>query len=72
MKQLIENVRTFVKNKTEKFVAVAGGVMVSMQASAAVDVTAITAVAVDVAAVGAAVFGIFVAIKAIKLVRRAL
>lgn len=41
-------------------------------AHAAVDVTAITAVATDVAAVGAAVFGIYVAIKAVKLVRRSL
>lgn len=41
-------------------------------AQAAVDVKAITDVGTDVAAVGAAVFGIYVAIKAVKLVRRSL
>lgn len=39
---------------------------------AAVDVTAITGLGTDVAAVGAAVFGILVAVKGIKLIRRAL
>jgi hypothetical protein len=43
-----------------------------MVASAAVDVSDITALATDIAAVGAAVFAILVAIKAIKLVRRCL
>lgn len=41
-------------------------------AMAAVDVTAITAVLPDIAIVGTAVFGVYVAIKATKFVRRAL
>lgn len=41
-------------------------------AMAAVDTTAITDTVTDVAAVGTAVFGVLVAVKAIKLVRRAL
>lgn len=41
-------------------------------AMAAPDVTAITAVVTDVATVAAAVFGVFVAIKAAKFIRRAL
>lgn len=36
------------------------------------DVTAITAVVTDVATVAAAVFGVYVAIKASKFIRRAL
>lgn len=39
---------------------------------AAVDVTAITGVLTDVGVVAAAVFGVYVAIKATKFVRRAL
>jgi hypothetical protein len=46
--------------------------MAPLSAFAAVDVTAITGVATDVATVGAAVFGIYVAVKAIKLIRKAL
>jgi len=36
------------------------------------DISAITAILPDVAAIGTAIFGVYVAIKAIKLVRRAL
>ena len=43
-----------------------------MSAFAAVDVTPITAILPDVAAVGVAIFGVLVAIRSIKLVRRAL
>lgn len=39
---------------------------------AAVDVTAITAASADVAIVAAAVFGVYVAIRAAKFIRRAL
>lgn len=46
--------------------------MAPLSAFAAVDVAAITGLATDVAAVGAAVFGILVAVKGIKLIRRAL
>lgn len=46
--------------------------LVASQAQAAVDVTAITGVLADVAAVGAAIFGVFVAIKAVKIIRAAL
>lgn len=44
----------------------------SVSAHAAVDVTAVTASIVDITAVGAAVFAVYVAIKLIKWVRRAL
>jgi hypothetical protein len=43
-----------------------------MAAFATVDVSDITGLATDVAAVGAAVLGILVAIKGIKLIRRCL
>ena len=43
-----------------------------LSAFAAADVTALTAILTDIALVGATVFGIFVAIKATKFVRRAL
>lgn len=43
-----------------------------LSAFAAVDVTAITAASGDVAIVAAAVFGVYVAIKATKFIRRAL
>ena len=48
------------------------GLLASGTASAAADVTAITAVITDVGLVAAAVFGVFVAIKATKFIRRAL
>lgn len=41
-------------------------------ANAAQDVSAVTGAAADIAAVGAAVFGVYVAIKLTKWVRRAL
>ncbi len=55
-------------------VVLIGGVMVSMveSAFATVDVTPITNVLPDVATVGTAVFGVAVAIYAIKVIRRAL
>lgn len=43
-----------------------------LSAFAAVDVSAITDSAADVAVVAAAVFGVYVAIKATKFIRRAL
>lgn len=49
-----------------------GALIASGTASAAADVTAITAVVADVGLVAAAVFGVFVAIKAAKFIRRAL
>lgn len=58
-------------NKTRNLFLVLGTVAVS-QAQAAVDVTQITAISADVAIVGAAVFAVLVAIKATKLIRRAL
>ena len=45
---------------------------VSSAYAAAVDVTPITATLSDIAIVGTAVFGVYVAIKATKFVRRAL
>lgn len=44
----------------------------TLPAFAAQDVTAVTASSTDIAAVGAAVFGVMVAIKLVKWVRRAL
>lgn len=41
-------------------------------ANAAVDVTAVTGATADIQAVGAAVFGVYVAIKLTKWIRRAL
>lgn len=41
-------------------------------AMAAVDVTAVTAAATDIAAVGAAVFAVYIAIKLVHWIRRAL
>lgn len=58
-------------NKTRNLFLVLATVAVS-QAQAAVDVTEITAISADVAIVGAAVFAVLVAIKATKLIRRAL
>lgn len=55
-----------------KLALVASLATVSAVSHAAVDVTAITGLGTDVAAVGAAVFGILVAVKGIKLIRRAL
>lgn len=51
------------------------GVLVSvapLSAFAAADVTAVTGAGTDVAAVGAAVFGVMVAIALVKWIRRAL
>lgn len=53
------------------FVAV-GSMLLAGAASAATDVTAITAAGATVADVGAAVFLVFVGIKVLKWVRRAL
>lgn len=49
-----------------------GMAVLSFGASAAVVITPITDVLADVATVGTAVFGVYVAIKAVKFVRRAL
>lgn len=56
------------------FKKIAGTVVsfVPLSAMAAVDVTAITDTLTDIATVGAAVFAVYVGIKAIKFVRRAL
>ena len=48
------------------------GLGAAVSAHAAVDVSAITDTMTDIAAVGAAVFAVYVAVKAIKLIRRAL
>lgn len=51
----------------------AGAVLVSAAASAAgPDVTAITSAGTDIATVGAAVFAIYIGIKLVKWIRRAL
>ena len=43
-----------------------------LSAFAAVDLTPITSIMTDIALVGTAIFAVFVAIKGIKLIRRAL
>lgn len=68
---LYTNAKRALKNKAKQAVFVAAGAA-PMLAQAAVDVTAITATYTDIAAVGVAVFGAYVAVKATKLVRRAL
>jgi hypothetical protein len=82
MKQLFQKAGTYVKNLLHKagthvegLLQKAGLAVVTltpMAASAAVDVSDITDLAVDVGLVGAAVLGILVAIKGIKLIRRCL
>lgn len=57
-------------NKTRNLFLVLA--IAASQAQAAVDVTQITGISADVAIVGAAVFAVLVAIKATKLIRRAL
>lgn len=55
-----------------KKIYLAGAALSPLAAFAAVDVSALTAILTDIALVGTTVFGIFVAIKATKFVRRAL
>lgn len=71
LRDLYTNGKRALMNKA-KHAAVAVAAAVPMLAQAAVDVTAITATYTDIAAVGVAVFGAYVAVKATKLVRRAL
>ena len=57
----------------EKFAALpALALVLASSAHAEVDVSAITGVLTDVGVVAAAIFGVFVAIKASKFIRRAL
>lgn len=62
--------RGFKMNKLFPVGLLAG--LVPAVSHAAVDVTAITAASADVAIVAAAVFGVYVAIRAAKFIRRAL
>lgn len=50
----------------------AGLAAVAGASQAAVDVTAVTAAGTDIAAVGTAVFAVYVGIKLVKWIRRAL
>lgn len=59
-------------NKFVRYGLALAGVFGVGVANAAMDVTAVTDSATDIAAVGAAVFGVMVAIKLTKWVRRAL
>lgn len=74
IRDLYTNFKTALKNKAKQAVVVAIGAAAAVPAmvQAAVDVTAITATYTDIGAVGVAVFGAYVAVKATKLVRRAL
>jgi len=62
----------FRMSKFNRLALVASGLLASGAASAAVDITGITAVGPDITAVGAAVFAVAVGIKLYKWVRRAL
>lgn len=64
--------KTMTSNLVKKFAYGVALVASPLSAFAVVDLTPITATLTDIALVGAAMFGVFVAIKAIKLVRRAL
>ena len=57
---------------TTKRAALGSLALAAGMANAAPDVTAVTAAGTDVAAVGAAVFAVYVAIKLVKWIRRAL
>ena len=61
---------------TKRFIArttiVASGLLGTVAAFAAPDVTAVTTAAADVATVGAAVFAVYVAVKGFKWIRAAL
>lgn len=57
---------------TTKRIALGSLAFAAGVANAAPDVTAITAAGADVAAVGVAVFAVYVAIKLVKWIRRAL
>jgi hypothetical protein len=56
----------------DKLVFASLGLMASGYSAAAIDLTELTGTKTDIAAVGAAVFGVMVAIKLTKWVRRAL
>jgi hypothetical protein len=58
--------------KTMNKVLLALALVVPGVSMAAVDVTAVTAAATDIAAVGAAVFAVYIAIKLVHWIRRAL
>lgn len=59
-------------NNIKRNLGLAAITLAPLSAFAAADVSAITGVLTDVAAVAAAVFGVFVAIKAAKFIRHAL
>lgn len=59
-------------SKHAKSIAAGAVCVAPLMAQAAVDVTAITSTLTDVGLVGAALFGVAVAIYATKIVRRAL
>lgn len=58
--------------KTMNKVLLALALVVPGVSMAAVDVTQVTAAATDIAAVGAAVFAVYIAIKLVHWIRRAL
>lgn len=62
----------FKTDKLHRQLLAAGASLVAFSANAATDVTAITAAVTDVGVVATAVFGVYVAIKAAKFIRRAL
>lgn len=71
----MNKIHSFYRSAKEKAEQLAvGGVLAiaSGIASATVDVAEIKATYTEIAAVGAAVFGAYVCVKAVKLVRRAL
>lgn len=59
-------------NKLNQLLGGLGLAVVGVPAFAAVDVTAVTAAGTDIAAVGVAVFAVYVGIKLVHWIRRAL
>lgn len=58
-------------NKLQKRLVLGVALTSPVSAFAVVDVTAISAIIPDVTAIGVAVFAVIVAIKAVKMIRRA-
>jgi hypothetical protein len=72
LRRRIHYLKGLTVNKRFRFLAIPLSLAAVGAANAAQDVTAVTGSITDIAAVGAAVFGVVVAIKLTKWVRRAL
>lgn len=72
MNEIVSGVKRVSAWASAKVASVVAIGVASASAHAAPDVTTITAAGADVAAIGAAVFSVYVGIKLVKWVRRAL